>query len=156
MLSTIKYNPNTNSLKTLQEESSWHDRFWQLHQLMQTFCLFCTKNYFFYFIHKFLQNTHINLSIVHIYLIKYSFFYNFFFIISSLTTLLSHKPNTTENTKILNARATVTVHLVLCTVTIALVHLCTIYTHWCGFFWLKMCKMDYFLYFAWVDTIALR
>ena len=109
----------------------------------------------FSILHTFLQNIHINLSIVHIYLIKYSFFYNFFFIISSLTILLSHKPNTTKNTKILNARATVTVHI--CMVTIALVHLCTIYTHWCGFFLLKkMCKTDYFLYFAWVDTIALR
>ena len=29
MLNTIKSNPNTNSWKTLQEESKWHDRFWQ-------------------------------------------------------------------------------------------------------------------------------
>ena len=36
------------------------------------------KTYFlFYFIHPFLQNTHISLSILHIYSIKYSFFYNF-------------------------------------------------------------------------------
>ena len=35
------------------------------------------KNYFFYFTHSFLQNTHINLSILHIYPIKYSLFYNF-------------------------------------------------------------------------------
>ena len=40
--------------------------------------LFCTsKTYFFYFTHSFLQNTHISLSILHIYTIKYSFFYNF-------------------------------------------------------------------------------
>ena len=35
------------------------------------------KNYFFYFTHPFLQNTHISLSILHIYSIKYSFFYHF-------------------------------------------------------------------------------
>ena len=35
------------------------------------------KNYFFYFTHLFLQNTHISLSILHIYSIKYSSFYHF-------------------------------------------------------------------------------
>ena len=35
------------------------------------------KTYFFYFTHPFVQNTHISLSILHIYSIKYSFFYNF-------------------------------------------------------------------------------
>ena len=35
------------------------------------------KTYFFYFTHLILQNTHISLSILHIYLIKYSFFYHF-------------------------------------------------------------------------------
>ena len=29
LLNTIKSNPSINSWKTLQEESSWHDRFWQ-------------------------------------------------------------------------------------------------------------------------------
>ena len=29
LLNTIKSNPNTNSWKTLQEESSWQDRLWQ-------------------------------------------------------------------------------------------------------------------------------
>ena len=63
------------------------------------------KNYFFYFTHSFLQNTHINLSILHIYSIKYSFFYNFLLFSHSLplsltnpttiiiTTPLSHRPN---------------------------------------------------------------
>ena len=57
--------------------------------------LFCTKkkNYFFYFTHQFLQNTHISLSILHIYSIKYSFFY-IFFIILSLIDPLSHRPIT--------------------------------------------------------------
>ena len=35
------------------------------------------NNYFFYFTHSFLQNTSISLSILHIYSIKYLFFYNF-------------------------------------------------------------------------------
>ena len=35
------------------------------------------KSYFFYFTYQFLQNTHISLSSLHIYLKKYSFFYNF-------------------------------------------------------------------------------
>ena len=86
----------------------------QSYQLMQTFLLFCIKkkNYFLfiYFIHQFLQNTHISLSILHIYSIKYSFFYNFI-IIFSLTTPLSHKPYTTKNIKILNAWTTITIHL---------------------------------------------
>ena len=46
---------------------------------MQKFCKFAhLKPIFFYFIHSFLQNTYISLSILHIYLIKFSFFYNFF------------------------------------------------------------------------------
>ena len=69
----------------------------QLHQLMQIFLLFCTKKLLFYFIlfyftHLFLQNTHISLFILHIYSIKYSFFYNFF-IIFSPSLLLSHRSN---------------------------------------------------------------
>ena len=35
------------------------------------------KTYFFYFTHLLLQNTHISLSILHIYSIKYSFFLHF-------------------------------------------------------------------------------
>ena len=54
------------------------------------FCLFTLKTYFFYFTHPFLQNTHISLSILHIYLIKYSFFYNF--LLLSLIAPLSHRP----------------------------------------------------------------
>ena len=49
------------------------------------------KSYFFYFTHSFLQNTHISLSILHIYSIKYSFFYNF--LLFSPLPLFSHKPN---------------------------------------------------------------
>ena len=46
----------------------------------KSFIQFYIKNllyFYFYFIHQFLQNIHINLSILHIYWIKYSFFYNF-------------------------------------------------------------------------------
>ena len=58
---------------------------------MQTFCLFCTKKttFFFFFTHQFLQNTHINLSILHIYSIKYSFFYNFLLFPHSLPLSLT-------------------------------------------------------------------
>ena len=38
------------------------------------------KTYFFYFTHPLLQNTYISSSILHIYLIKYSFFLHFFII----------------------------------------------------------------------------
>ena len=41
------------------------------------FIYFAQKTYFFYFTHPILQNTHISLSILHIYSIKYSFFYHF-------------------------------------------------------------------------------
>ena len=47
------------------------------------------KNYFFYFTHQFLQNTHISLSILNIYLIKYSFFYNFLLFPHSLPLSLT-------------------------------------------------------------------
>ena len=58
---------------------------------MQIFFLFYTKkSYLFYFIDSLFQNTHISLSILHIYSIKYSFFYNF--LLLSLTTPLSHRP----------------------------------------------------------------
>ena len=56
------------------------------------------KSYFFYFTHSFLQNTHISLSILHIYSIKYSLFFYFLLFspspkpISLRTTLsLSHR-----------------------------------------------------------------
>ena len=56
--------------------------------------------------------------------------------------------------KILNAHVTVTMHI--CTVTIAIVHLCTILhlLMWV-FFLLKMCKISYFLHFAHTDEDAL-
>ena len=60
---------------------------------MQIFHLFCIKKkkktYFFYFTHLILQNTHINLSILHIYLIKYSLFYHFFIIFFIVSLFLS-------------------------------------------------------------------
>ena len=55
------------------------------------------KSYFFFFFfffnftHSFLQNTCISLSILHIYSIKYSFFYHF--LLFSLSPLFSHRPN---------------------------------------------------------------
>ena len=58
---------------------------------MQIFFLFYTKkkSYLFYFTDSLFQNTHISLSILHIYSIKYSFFYNC--LVLSLTTPLSHR-----------------------------------------------------------------
>ena len=52
-----------------------------------------------------------------------------------------------KKSQILNVRATITVHI--CTVIVALVHLCTILhpLMWV-FFFIKMCKMNYFFYFA--------
>ena len=58
---------------------------------MQICLLFCTKSYFFYFRHSFLQNTCISLSILYIYSIKYSFFYHF--LLFSPSPLFSHRPN---------------------------------------------------------------
>ena len=55
------------------------------------FIYFTQKSYFFYFINSFLQNTHISLFILHIYSIKYTFFYNCLLFSPSL--LFSHKPN---------------------------------------------------------------
>ena len=60
------------------------------------------KTTFFYFTHLFLQNTHISLSILHIYSIKYSFFYNFLLFPSPFTLLssleiLSHTTQATIN-----------------------------------------------------------
>ena len=52
-----------------------------------------------------------------------------------------------KTNKIINASATITVHI--CTVTVAIVHLCT-FLHplmWV-FFWVKMCKMKDILHFA--------
>ena len=98
---------------------------------MQTFHLFCTKNYFFYFTHQFLQNTHISLSILHIYSIKYSFFYNFLLFPHLLPLSLTYL-TLPKNTKILNVRDTVIVHIYM--VIVALVHLCTVLHHWCGCF----------------------
>ena len=47
---------------------------------MQTFLLFCTKKLtFFYFTNSSLQNTHINLSILHIYSIKIFILFTIFY-----------------------------------------------------------------------------
>ena len=47
------------------------------------------KTYFFYFTHPLLQNTHISLSILHIYSIKYSLFYNVLLFTPSLPLSLT-------------------------------------------------------------------
>ena len=50
------------------------------------------KTYFFYFTHPLLQNIHISLSILHIYSIKYSFFYIFYYFLTHGLSL-SLRPN---------------------------------------------------------------
>ena len=50
------------------------------------------KPTFVYFTHSFLQNTHISLSILHIYSIKYSFFYIFYYFLTHGLSL-SLRPN---------------------------------------------------------------
>ena len=55
------------------------------HQFVQIFCLFYTKKPTF----SILQNIHISLSILHIYSIKYSLFYNFLLFTSSLPLSLT-------------------------------------------------------------------
>ena len=55
------------------------------------------KTYFFYFTHSHLQNTHINLSIPHIYSIKYSLFYNFLLFTLSLPLSLTDPQSITTN-----------------------------------------------------------
>ena len=69
-----------------------------LHQWMQTSCLILyEKTCFFYFTHVFLQNTYFNLSILHIYSIKYSLFYNFLLFTSSLPLSLTDPQSITIN-----------------------------------------------------------
>ena len=55
------------------------------------------KTYFFYFTHPLVQNTHISLSILHIYSIKYSFFYNFLLFPPSLPLSLTNPQSITTN-----------------------------------------------------------
>ena len=72
------------------------------------------KPYFFYFTHPLLQNTYISLSILHIYLIKYSFFTIFYYSPSpplsltdqhsltdpNLDPTLSHRPRPNTQRKV--------------------------------------------------------
>ena len=89
------------------------------------FLVFYTKNLlFFYFTHQFLQNSHISLFILHIYLIKYSFFTIFYYFLTHYSSLSHTQHYQKKNTKILYAQSIVTVHI--CTATITLIHLCTI------------------------------
>ena len=65
---------------------------------MQPSRLFYMKKLtFFYFIYLFLQNTHISLFILHIYSIKYSFFYNFLLFPPSLPLSLTDPQSITTN-----------------------------------------------------------
>ena len=103
---------------------------------VKVFFYFTLKTYFFQFTHLFLQNTHISLYSTHLFkkiFILLQIFYYF------LTHYPSLSPNTTKkkNTKILNARATVTMHI--CTVIVALVHLCTILHPLMWVFFLSKC-----------------
>ena len=121
------------------------------------------KTTFFYFTHQFLQNTHISLSILHIYSIKYSFFYNFLLFPHSLPLSLTYL-TLPKNTKILNV---ILVHL--CTILHPLIwvfNTCTFMhnftpTDMSFFFFLgsKCVKWTTFYIlqdFAWADAVTLR
>ena len=97
----------------------------------KSFLLFYSKNIFFLF-YTLIFTKQRHQSIYSIHLFNKIFIHLQFFIISSLTTPLSHIPNTTKkNTKILYAQATISVYI--CTITVELVHLCTIFNllMWC-------------------------
>ena len=65
---------------------------------MQIFCLFCKKKHiFFYFTHPLLQKTHISLSILHIYSIKYSFFL-YFLLFPSIWNKLTNSSSLSSHT----------------------------------------------------------
>ena len=90
----------------------------------KSFLLFYTKNQLFLF-YTLIFTKHPYQSIYSIHLFNKIFILLQFCIISLLTTSLSHIPNTTQkNTKIINARVTVTVHI--CMVIVTIVHLCII------------------------------
>ena len=122
---------------------------------VKVFFYFTLKTYFFQFTHLFLQNTHISLYSTHLFKKNIHSFTNFI-IISSLITHLSHPTlPKKKNTKILNARATVTMHI--CTVTVALVHLCTILHPLMWVFFCSKCAyLNIFFYFAHTDASALK
>ena len=90
----------------------------------KSFLLFYTKNQLFLF-YTLIFTKHPYQSIYSIHLFNKIFILLQFCIISLLTTSLSHIPNTTKkNTKIINARVIVTVHI--CTIIVTIVHLCII------------------------------
>ena len=122
----------------------------------KSFLLFYTKNLLFLYYTP-IFTKHPRYPIYSAHLFNKIFILLQFFIISSLTTHLSHTQHYQKNTKILYARATIIVYI--CTATITLVYLCTIL---CGyfffFFWLKCAYVNTFSilhYFALTDPSAL-
>ena len=123
---------------------------------------FCTfKTYFFYFIHLFLQNININLSIIHIYLNK-------IFIYLTLWTVTvtvrwekkwekeSEVKRGEKKKRIKKSFIWWIVTVYIYTVTVYLQDHCAyldIFTKTdMGGFWVKICKIDYFLYFRRLST----
>ena len=94
----LKVPVSSKTLKTYTKVEAFalmaHDlkQIWQSKRIdkCKSFLLFYTKNLLFLFTHQFLQNTHISLSILHTYLIKYSFFYNFLLFPHSLPLSLTY------------------------------------------------------------------
>ena len=78
-------------------------------QVMQAFRLFCTQKKLFLFCTPVFTKHPYQSFILYIYSIKCSFFYNFLLFPHSLSLSLTNS-TLTKNTKILNVRATVTVH----------------------------------------------
>ena len=111
---------------------------------MQTFHLFCTKKLLFLF-YTLIFIKHLHQSIYSTYLFNkiFIFFYNFLLFPYSLPLSLTN-PTLPKNTKILNARAIITMHI--CMIIVALVYLYTILYPLMWVFFLKMCKIDYYFF----------
>ena len=109
---------------------------------VKVFFYFTLKTYFFQFTHLFLQNTHISLYSTHLFKKIFIILQIFLLFPHSLPISLTQHYQK-KNTKILNAQATVTMHIY--TVIVALVHLCTILhpLMWV-FFWSKCAYLNIF------------
>ena len=114
---------------------------------------FCTsKTFFFYFTHLFLQNIHISLYIIHIYSNK-------IFIFLTLWTVTVRGERKEKRVRWREEREkkeykiiyTVNSNHIYIHGYCSFARLLCIFRHfykdWCGGFWVKMCKIEPFLYF---------
>ena len=113
---------------------------------------FCTsKTYFFYFTHLFLQNTHISLFIIHIYSNKIFIFLTLWIIVRGerKEKRVRWREERKKRIKKSFTRWTVTVYIY--TVIVHLQDHCVYLDIFTKIdvedFWVKMCKIEHFLYF---------